>query len=250
MKLEKLKFDFKQELNSDTLEIRLYGEVQSDHVNWWTGEKTQSKTSQDYFAEELDKHKDVKNIILYINSEGGSVEQGYGIYANLKRHPAYKTCYVDGFANSIASIVAMSCDKIVMYANSVMGIHNMSMLCWGNAAEHRKCAEDLDRLMEGNREIYMQRSNGKITLEKLTELLDNETYLTAKECLEYGFCDEIDEAKPADPEKLKQASQNMYLNAQQSFNAAQSLHLAIKQLADDKAGAAFDLFECMEKTLI
>ena len=104
--------------------------------------------------------------------------------------------------------------------------------------------------MEGNREIYLQRSGGKITLEKLTELLDNETYLTAKECLEYGFCDEIDEATPADPEKLKQAAQNMYLNAQQSFNAAQSLHQAVKQLAGDKGGAVFDLFECMEKTII
>ncbi len=250
MKFETLKFDFKQELGSDTLEIRLYGEVKADSENWWTGEITKSKTSQDHFAEELDKHKDVKNIILYINSEGGSVEQGYGIYANLKRHPAHKTCYVDGFANSIASIIAMSCDKIVMYVNSVMGIHNMSMPCWGNAAEHRKCADDLDRLMEGNREIYMQRSGGKITLERLTELLDNETYLTAKECLEYGFCDEIDEAKPADPEKLKQAAQNMYLNAQQSFEAAQSLHQAAKQLDDGKDGAAFDLFECMKKTLI
>src|SRR5699024_6523406 len=73
----------------------------------------------------------------------------------------------------------------------VMGIHNMRIACFGNAVELRKTADDLDKMMDGNREIYLQRSNGKITLEKLIELLDNETVLTANECVEYGFCDEI-----------------------------------------------------------
>lgn len=230
-KIEKLKFDFKQQLSDpDVLEIRLYGEVCGDRVNWWNGQVTESKTSQDYFAEKLDEYKDVKKIILYINSEGGSVEHGYGIYANLKRHPAQKTCYVDGFANSIASIIAMACDKIIMYPNSIMGIHNVLMPVYGNAAELRKAADDLDRIMEGNREIYLQRSNGKITLEKLNELLDDETLLTATQCLEYGFCDEVDSGHKADDSALEKASQNLLENAQERLAALKSIKESMQSL--------------------
>lgn len=209
MKPEILKFDFKQQANSpDTLELYIYSDVVPDGYDWWTGQKIESETSADFFRQKLDEYRNVKYINLYINSSGGSVREGYGIYAQLKRHSAYKTVYVDGFANSIASVIAMAGDKVIMYVNSVMGIHNMMDWCFGNAIEHRKCAENLDSMMEGNRQIYLERSNGKITLEKLTELLDAETILTAQECLDYGFCDEIAD-KVADPVKVTEAMQRM-----------------------------------------
>ncbi|HHY28083.1 MAG TPA: Clp protease ClpP [Desulfitobacterium dehalogenans] len=233
MKPETLKFNFKQNLEKpDTLELYIYSEVVSDGWDWWTGKKIESETSADYFRKKLNEYKDVKYINLYINSCGGSVVEGYGIYAQLKRHEAYKTVYVDGFANSIASIIAMCGDKIIMYINAVMGIHNMMDWCMGNAAEHRKCADNLDSMMEGNRQIYFQRSKGKITLEKLTELLDAETILTAQECFEYGLCDEIAEIA-ADPEQVTQAMQRMntnmaaqikyFQNLKQSFGEAMSV---------------------------
>lgn len=227
MKLERLRFDFKQEASApEVLKIRLYGEICGDRENWRTGEVTESKTSQEYFAKKLDEYKDVKRIELYINSEGGSVEHGYGIYANLKRHPAEKICYVDGFANSVASIIAMACDRIVMYPNSIMGIHNVSEVVYGNAAELRKAADDLDRIMEGNREIYLLRSDGKITLEELTKLLDDETFLTAAQCLEYGFCDEIDDGKTADDSKVRTATENVLASAEERLKTIKSLREA------------------------
>ena len=230
MNLKRLKFDFKQEFSSpdvlapDVLEIRLYGEVCDDDYNYWTGETIKSKTSQNYFAEKLDKYKGVKEIRLYINSEGGSVEQGYGIYANLSRHPANKICYIDGFANSIASVIAMACDKIIMYPNSIMGIHNVSEIVYGNAAELRKTADDLDRIMEGNREIYLQRSGGKITLEELTKLLDDETFLTAAECLKYGFCDEIDGETTADNSAIEKATRSLVVSAKERLSVISGIH--------------------------
>ena len=159
------------------------------------------------------------------------MREGYGIYAQLKRHKAYKTVYVDGFANSIASVIAMAGDKIIMYINSVMGIHNMMDWCFGNAMEHKRCAENLESMMEGNRQLYLERAKGKITLEKLTELLDAETILTAQECLDYGFCDEIAD-KAADPTQVTDAMQRMnsamaaqvkyYTSLKQSFGEAMS----------------------------
>jgi len=218
-----MKFDFKQQLEKpDTLDLYIYSEVAPDGYDCWTGEKRESETSADYFRRKLNEYSGIKYINLYINSFGGSVREGYGIYAQLMRHEAYKTVYVDGFANSIASVIAMSGDKIVMYANSVMGIHNMMDWCMGNAAEHRQCADSLDNMMEGNRQIYLNRSKGKITLEKLTELLDAESILTAQECLEYGFCDEI-AVTASDPEKVNRAMQHMNANTAAQIKYFQTL---------------------------
>jgi ATP-dependent protease ClpP protease subunit len=225
-----MKFDFKQLTDKpDTLELYIYSEVVPDSWDWWTGEKIESKTSADFFRRKLDEYRNVKYINLYINSPGGSVREGYGIYAQLMRHEAYKTVYIDGFANSIASIIAMCGDKIIMYINSVMMIHNMMDWVFGNAKEHRQCADNLDRMMEGNRQVYMTRAKGKITLEKLTELLDAEACLTAQECLDYGFCDEIAQTA-ADPVKVSEAMQRLnatmasqikyYQTLKQSFDIA------------------------------
>lgn len=209
MKPEVMKFDFKQLAGKpDTLELYIYSDVAPDSYDWWSGTNIPSETSAETFRQKLAEYSNVKNINLYINSPGGDVREGYGIYAQLKRHEAYKTVYIDGFAHSIASIIAMAGDKIIMYINSVMGIHNMMQGCWGNAKEHRQCADNLDSMMEGNRQLYLARSNGKITEAKLTELLDAETILTAQECLEYGFCDEIVEVL-VDPEKLTQSMQKV-----------------------------------------
>ncbi len=223
MKPEVLKFDFKQQMdNTEVLELYIYSDVAPDGYDWWSGQDIKSETSQNFFRDKLSEFKDVKQIKLYINSCGGSVREGYGIYAQLKRHPATITAYIDGFANSIASIITMAADKIIMRINSMMGIHNMMDYCFGNASEHRKCADDLDRMMEGNRQIYMERSGGKITLEKLTELLDAETMLTAKECFEYGFCDEIADFT-VDPEKTAQMMQRVNVNMAAQLKYYQTL---------------------------
>ena len=158
-----------------------------------------SDTSQKSILEQLERAEGASQINICINSIGGSVKEGYGIYAALLRHPARKTAYIDGVANSIASVIAMAADEIVMHPGSSMGIHNMEVCCSGNAADLRKMADSLDKLMEGSRKIYLDRSGGKLTEEKLKELLDAETILTPKECMEYGFCDRIEERRREPP---------------------------------------------------
>lgn len=194
--------------NPDTLDLYIYDVVAPDDYNFWTDETVTSETSADFFRQKLAEYKDVKYINLYINSFGGSVKEGYGIVAELSRHPAYKTGHDDGFANSIASVIFQVCDKRIMRINSVQGIHNMMDICFGNAAEHRQCADNLDSMMEGNRQLYLQKAGGKITEEKLIELLDAESILTAKQCLEYGLCDEI-VGSVANPEEMNQKMQRL-----------------------------------------
>lgn len=171
--------------NSDTLELYIYSTVEGDE--WFE----KSQTSAQHFREELEKHKNAKFINLYINSTGGSVFEGSAIYSQLKRHSAKVTVYIDGFACSIASVIAMAGDKVVMSENAVMMIHNAWTVAAGNSAQLRKIADDLDVINKANKAAYLVKSDGKITPEKLTEMLDNETYLSAEDCLKYGFCDEI-----------------------------------------------------------
>lgn len=212
-----------------TLELYIYGDVEEDYFDWWTGEIVESQTSADYFRQELAVHTDATQIDIYINSYGGSVFEGTAIYNQLRRHPAHKTVYVDGFACSIASVIAMAGDEIIMPRNALMMIHNMWMCACGNSAELRKAADDLDKINEAGREAYLQRAGDKLTAEKLAELEDGETWLTAAECIAYGLADRYAEAD-ADMTKAAEVVQKMSLNVQQRIKYHQSIAAQLRQL--------------------
>lgn len=204
-------YELKQAVNeTDTLNLYIYGDVEGDYYDWYRDVTVKSETSADYFRDELSKYGDVKYINVYINSYGGSVFEGTAIYNQLKRHPAYKTVYVDGFACSIASVIAMSGDRVVMPPNTMMMIHNMWMGAVGNAAELRKAADDLDSINAAGRQAYLAKAKGKITEEKLAELMDAETWLTAAECVEYGFADEIAEERALENKKSAASMAEQY----------------------------------------
>ena len=113
-------WEIKQSSTPGTLELYIYGDVKSDGRDWWTGQIIKSETSANHFREELAKHPNVTQINIYINSYGGCVFEGTAIYTQLKRHAAHKTVYIDGFACSIASVIAMAGDEIVMPKNTLM----------------------------------------------------------------------------------------------------------------------------------
>lgn len=190
------------EPKNDTIELRLYDTIEKD--GWWT----ESETSAKAIAKKIAEIPNAKEIKIYINSLGGSVMEGIAIYNQLKRHAAHKTVYVDGFACSIASVIAMAGDTVIMPKNTVMMIHNAWTFVMGNAAELRKAADDLDVINDASKQAYLDRAGDKITPEKLTELLDAETYLTAEQCISYGFADKHSEDDDAEPEPdEKQAKQ-------------------------------------------
>lgn len=229
--MKKRIWEIKQAIEPNTLEMYIYGYVQGDYYDWWNGEDVKSETSANYFREELAKYPNVTQINIYINSYGGSVFEGTAIYSQLKRHSAQKTVYVDGFACSVASVIAMVGDKIVMPANTMMMIHNAWNYVGGNSKELRKAADDLDTIMEGNRQAYLTKSQGKITEEKLIELLENETWLTAKQCLEYGLCDEI-AGQEADLTKAQEMLQKVNTTMEQKLNYNISIAAMIKELVE------------------
>ena len=202
--------------SSDELDIYIYSDIDNC---WWDD----SCMSANKFRKELEKHKDAKQINLYINSMGGSVSEGVTIYNQIRRHSAKVTAYIDGFACSIASVIPMAADEVVMGENTMLMIHNPWTITWGNAKDLRKTAEDLDKVRDGCIiPAYKARCGDKLSDEKLIELLDNETFLTAAECLEYGFADRIlsisnDEKKADAEDKVKEAMDHAKASFMDSF---------------------------------
>lgn len=164
----------------NSVNIYLYGDI-ADY--WWDDESNSAKCLKDKLAE----LNDITEINLHINSLGGDVIEGIAMFNLLKQHPAKVNVYVDGFACSIASVIAMAGDTVYMPKNSMMMIHNCWTYTGGNSKELRKTADDLDKIMETSIESYLSKIN--ISREELVELLDAETYLTAEECYNMGFAD-------------------------------------------------------------
>ena len=225
-------WEIKQSATPGTLDLYIYGYVEPDSYDWWNDEVIESETSANHFRSELAKYADVSQINIYINSYGGSVFEGTAIYNQLKRHPAQKIVYVDGFACSVASVIAMAGDKIIMPRNTLMMIHDAWNICIGNAREMRKAADDLDVIMEANRQAFLQKAGDKLTEEKLIEMLAAETWLTAAHCIEYGLADEYAE-KDADLTQAKEMLQKANLSVVQQIEINKSLAAQLRQLVEE-----------------
>lgn len=214
-----------------TLDLYIYGDVKADGYDWWREEVIRSETSAKTFRDELAAHPEVSQINIYINSQGGSVIEGTAIYNQLKRHPAHKTVYVDGFACSIASVIAMAGDEVVMPRNAMMMLHNMWMVVQGNAAELRKAADDLDKMNEAGREAYLQKAGDKLTLEMIAQMEDDETWLTAQECMEYGLADRYAE-QDADLSNASEVLKKANLDLEQRIRVQKSLAAQLRALTN------------------
>lgn len=197
-----IKLDFTNKAEEKTMQLKIYDYVgKAEAIN------------TNYIEEQLKEAKD-KPLDIHINSYGGEVFEGFAIYNMLKQYKGVKTVYVDGIAASIASVIAMAGDRVVMSEASMFMIHNASGGAMGTYKELQEVAEALLKINGVIQDIYLNRVN--IDKDKLIELMDNESYLTAKESLEYGFCDEIqeDEQSQAKEENIenKATTINLLMN--------------------------------------
>ena len=224
-------WELKQAAEPGVLDLYIYGDVEGDGYDWWTDEVIRSETSANTFRETLAKYPNVTQINVYINSYGGSVFEGTAIYNQLRRHPAHKTVYVDGFACSIASVIAMAGDEVVMPRNTMMMIHNMWMGAVGNAAQLRKAADDLDVINAAGHQAYLQKAGDKLDEDQLTAMMDAETWLTAQQCIDLGLADRFAE-QDADLTNATQMLQKANLQMEQRVTIQKSLAAQLRQLSD------------------
>lgn len=217
---------------SNTADIYIYGDI---YDSWWSEESNSAICLKDKLLE----LGDISEINLHINSLGGDVFEGLAMFNLLKQHKANVKVYIDGIAASIASVIAMAGDTIYMPKNSMMMIHN----CWtyecGNAKDLRKTADDLDKIMEASIESYL--SKVKIDKEELMELLDAETWLTAQECLDKGFCTKI---LPISDDIKQSASKSIMDLVVEKRN----LQMQLQQAETEVANAKMEVVYCKGNT--
>lgn len=166
-------------------EICFYGDINSDSMGEWSKYFPDDKCPSDIkeFFDQLSD--DVEKIHVHINSGGGSVFGGIAIYNLLKNHKAEIIVHVDALAASIASVIAMAGDKIIIPKNAQLMIHKPMAWVSGNADEMRKEADVLDGCQKVILSTYMDHVKDGVTEKTINDLINAETWLNGEECQEY-----------------------------------------------------------------
>jgi ATP-dependent Clp endopeptidase proteolytic subunit ClpP len=173
--------------------------------NWYNIQNKAGETADVYIFEEIGMYgvtaqdfiseiKDLKDkpINLRINSLGGDVFNGMAIYNVIKKRESKTTVYIEGIAASIATIIALGADEVIMSENSLFMIHNAWGGTMGNSKDMRKSADTLDKISNELTEIYVKKTG--LAYNRVTEMMDEETWLSAEEAYELGFVDTVSDA--------------------------------------------------------
>lgn len=173
----------KNEVNSNA-EILLYSPIAGQKS--WFGDEV----SPQEFATDLESLGG-KDVTVRINCAGGDVFAANAIHNLLCSYKGKVTVVIDGLAASAATIVAMAGDKIIMPTNALFMIHNpaIGMSDYYMADELMQMAQALKTIKASIIASYKKRCN--LSDKELAKLMDSETWLSADECLEKGFIDEI-----------------------------------------------------------
>ena len=169
----------------DEAEILLYDIIGDYSPDYWT------YNSAANLIKRIKELGNVKKFTLRINSIGGDVFEAHAMYSYLRTYPADVIVRIDGLAASAASIVAMAGNKIIMPSNALMMIHNPAGYSMGDADDFRAQAELLDKVRDIAADIYSARTG--LEREKIIDMMNSETWMSAKEALTLKFCDEIEE---------------------------------------------------------
>ena len=160
--------------------LYLDGEI-SDET--WFGDEVTPKL----FRDEL--HAGDGNITLWINSPGGDVFAAAQIYNMLMDYPHDVTVKIDALAASAASVIAMAGTKVCMSPVAMMMVHNPATIAIGDTEEMQKAIDMLNEVKESIMNAYEIKSG--LSRHKISQLMDAETWMSAKEAVKLGFADEI-----------------------------------------------------------
>jgi len=174
-------FAVKHDEEAKTSEITIYGVIGE---SWWN-EKWTSAIDVDNALKEAGTN----NLVIRLNSPGGSAFDGIAIYNRLMNYKnetgAKITIHVDGWACSAASVIAMAADELIMGLGAMIMIHEASSGVWGAKGDFRSEADLLEELEEGIIDIYMTKAT--VERKEVRKKVDAETWFGASEAIEIGF---------------------------------------------------------------
>ncbi|EAC8054787.1 Clp protease ClpP [Listeria monocytogenes] len=173
-------WNWTKENETDKRTLHLYGAIAEE--SWFDDEVTPSA-----FREELMQGKG--DIEVWINSPGGDCIAAAQIYNMLMEYPGDVTVKIDGIAASAASVIAMAGTEVQVSPTSLIMIHNPFTVAIGDSEEMKKTVLMLDEVKESIINAYEIKTS--LSRNKLSELMDAETWLNAHKAIELGFADAI-----------------------------------------------------------
>lgn len=170
------------------LTINIKGDIISNDDKWIYDWFEMDATCPRDVTEILNAAALDEEIEVLINSGGGSVMAGQEIYSVLKQKKNV-TIKIQSMAGSAAGVIAMAGKSEISPVAMIM-IHNVSMSgASGDYHDMQKNAEILKQMNSAMAAAYTEKSGRP--LNEILKLMDRETWLTANQCIEYGFVDEI-----------------------------------------------------------
>lgn len=207
---------------NESVELRIEGDIIDDSDTWIYELFGEKATSPNAFKQDLHEFKG-KDITVWIDSYGGSVFAGAGIYNALKEHDGKITVKVDGKAMSAASVIAMAGDEIYMSPVAVLMIHNPLTYAYGNMHDLRKTADVLDTIKDSIINAYATKTGR--SRNKISQMMDDETWMSANVAVKEGFADSVMYQDVQQQEIVN----NLSVNRLEIMNASnKSLEKAIK----------------------
>ena len=163
------------------------------------------------------KNAKQKDIHIHINSPGGIAFDGVSIFHALQESKKNIRTITDGIAASAASIVFMAGTERHMPLGSMLMIHKAWTIAAGNELKFIKNAERLKKLDEQLASIYASASNHDVN--KISKMMEDETYIDSKDAVDMGFATEIIEGAKIAALKF---DKNLLPGLPESFNKMQS----------------------------
>ena len=178
-------WQIKNEAEADNAEMLIYGEIAD--TTWWGDEVTPKQ-----FADDL-KALEGKDLTVRVNSPGGDVFAAQAIYNQLKSYAGHVTMRIDGLAASAATIITCAGDTVIMPDNALFMIHNPkgAMCGYYGANDLTDYAKQLDTVRQTIVNVYKKRC-ANLSDTQIKHKMDDETWMTAQEALDYGFVDQLD----------------------------------------------------------
>jgi len=171
------------EVTDEQIELSFHSDIGA----WWD-----QTTSQDV-ADLLSRNRG-KPVSVRINSMGGSVFDGLGIYNMLIAHDGEVGVIIEGLAASIASVIALAGDWVKAYPNTSLMLHRAWTVTYGNAGQLRAEADILDKVDDQLVATYAAKTGAsKETVANWMRGGDDAdgSWFSAEEALEMGLIDEI-----------------------------------------------------------
>ncbi len=176
-------------VDDNLTELYIYGDIRKPSlIERWLKIEDDTRVDAYSFKDALNE-VNTPNLLVRINSMGGSVSEGLAIYGLLSDFNGHLITQVDGFACSAASVIFMAGQERIMPENGLLMIHNAWTDACGDPNELRKAADDLEIITKPSVNIYVNKTG--LSEEEIKSMMDKETWMDYKSAFEKGFATSI-----------------------------------------------------------